>query len=83
MDRPLLFITNFNRYKPSIQRIIRNRWSAIYDDKYLFPLFLNSPFTVYRNHKALRTILSYKRRQFNSTRNQPNLQKIMQCLLDP
>ena len=75
MDRPLPIITNFNRYKPSIQRIIRNRWSAIYDDKYLFPLFPNSPFTVYKNHKSLRAILSYKRRQFNSIPIQPNLQK--------
>lgn len=75
LERSLPFTTKFNRYNHSLQRILRNRWSAIYNDKHLFPLFPNSPFTVYKNHKTLKTILSYKRRQFNSTPKLPNLQR--------
>ena len=75
MERPLPFTTKFNIYKPSLQKIIRNRWNAIYDNKHLFPLFPNSPFMAYKNHKTLKAILSYKRRLFNSTPNQSNLQQ--------
>ena len=75
IERPLPFVTKFNRYRPSPQRILKNRWNAIYDDKHLFPLFPNSPFTVYKNHKALKAILSYKRRRFNGSPRHPNLQQ--------
>ena len=74
MERPLQFTTKFNRYKPSLQRILRNRWSAIYNDKHLFPLFPNSPFVAYKNHKTLKAMFSYERRQFDSTPKQLNLQ---------
>ena len=51
IERPLPFHTKYNTYRPSPNRVIRNRWNALYNDKHLFPIFPNNPFTVYKNTK--------------------------------
>ena len=74
IERPLPFITYFGRYKPSLTRIISKRWRNIYNDHHFYPLYPNDPFTVYKNHKNLKALLSSKRRDFKGNPEQENLQ---------
>ena len=70
ISRPLPFSTKFRKFKPSLNSILRKRWSSIYNDKYLYPLYPNTPFTVHTSHKTLRAILSSKRKEFGGTPTQ-------------
>ena len=65
-ERPLPFKTMYAKYKPSLNSIFRRRWELIYNDNHLYNLLPNPPNTVYRNRKALKPILSAKRRNFKT-----------------
>ena len=73
MDRALPFVTPYGRYKPSINRIFDKRWLSIYDDQKFYGLLPNKPFTVFKDDKALKSLLSAKRRQFDTKRYLLNL----------
>ena len=73
MERPLPFITQFVQYKPSLNRIFRTRWQYTYNDPTLYTLLPNAPFTVFRSKRAVGSLLSAKRRRFETERYVPNL----------
>ena len=62
MERALPFVTPYSRHKQVLNRIFRKRWRSIYDDHKFYTLLPNMPFTVFKNHKALKSLLSAKRR---------------------
>ena len=73
IGRFLPFSTKYKVYKPSLNKILRNKWQNLHNDGHLFSIFPNPPFSAFRNHKTLKAILSYKRRQFNATPKQLTL----------
>ena len=60
----LPFKTLYTKYNHSLNSIFRRRWELTYNDRYLFNLFPNPPSTIHKNRKALKAILSAKRRKF-------------------
>ena len=74
IDKPLPFITKYRKYNFPLNSLLRKCWSSIYNDKHLYPLYPTNPFTVYTNHKSLRSTLSHKRRVFGGNPDQENLQ---------
>ena len=63
-DRLLPFSTTYTKYMTPPNKIFRRRWGITYSDKNLFTLLPNPPMTVYKNRKALKALLSAKRRKF-------------------
>ena len=73
-ERMLPFVTTYAKYRPPVNSVLRARWSGIYDDHKFYSLLPNTPFTVFRNNKALKSLLSAKRRHFVSKKYLPNLE---------
>ena len=72
-ERMLPFVTKYTQYRPPLNSVLRRRWSGIYDDHKFYSLLPNTPFTVFKNNKALKSLLSAKRRQFVSRKFLPDL----------
>ena len=70
MERPLPFVTQFVECSPSLNRIFHKRWDILFSDPKFYSLLPNSPFTAFKNKKTLKSILSCKRRTFNTDTSQ-------------
>ena len=66
MERPVSFVTTFEKYDPPLNRILRTRWKSIYKEHKFYSLLPNAPFTVYRNKRSLGSLMSSKRRKFDT-----------------
>ena len=73
MDRPLPFITEYMPYRPSLGAILRKRWQCVYNDPKFYSLLPNAPFAVFRSNKTISSLLSAKRRRFETERYIPDL----------
>ena len=73
MERPLPLVMEFTQYNPPLNKILCRRWGSIYNDQKFYSLLPNTPFTVFRNRRPLRSLLSAKRRYFDTKRYLPNL----------
>ena len=73
IDRCLPFVTTYARYKPSLHDTFRKRWRNLYEDTAFYSLLPNALFTVYRNRKTLKSLLSAKRRNIDIQLYHPNL----------
>ena len=75
VERALPFVTPYSRHKYVLNKTVRKRWRSIYmyDDQRFYTLLLNIPFTVFKNHKALKSLLSAKRRRLETRRYMPDL----------
>ena len=73
IERPLPFRTDFAQYRPSLNKIFRKQWQCMYNDPKFYSLLPNAPFTVFKSRKAMKSLLSAKRRQFGTERYVPNL----------
>ena len=76
IERPLPFVTTYARYTctPTLNKVLQTRWSKIYDDYRFCSLLPNAPFPIYKNVKALKSLLSAKRRRFETYRFLPDLE---------
>ena len=64
MERLLPFVTKCTPYTPSLKRILPKRWQYVYKDPKFYSLLQNSPFTVFKGRRAIKSLLSAKRRCF-------------------
>ena len=74
IERPLPFITTYTKYDPPLNKIFKKRWQNIYEEQSFYSLLPNTPFMVFRNKKTLKSLLTAKRRRFETPRYHPNLQ---------
>ena len=74
MERPVLFVTTFEKYDPPLSKIFRTRWRNIYDEHKFYNLLPNAPSTAYKNKTSLGSFLSSKRRKFDTLCYIPDLQ---------
>ena len=70
MERPLPFVTQFVECSPSLNGIFHKRWDILFSDPKFYSLLPNSPFTAFKNKKTLKSILSCKRRTFDTDTSQ-------------
>lgn len=73
MERPLPFITEYTPYRPSLNVIFRKRWQYVYKDPKFYSLLPNNPFTVFKGRRAIKSLLSAKRRRFMCDGQAPEL----------
>ena len=64
----------YDRYVPSLDKIFHKRWINLYEDYIFYSLFPNTPFTVHKNRKAIKSLVSAKRRRFDTKWYCPSLQ---------
>ena len=71
----LSFKTMYNKCNHLLNSIFWKCWELLYDDRYmhLFNLFPNPPSNIYKNTKAMKAILSAKRRKFADKGRQETL----------
>ena len=72
MERPIPFVTTVEEYDQSLNKILRTRWENIYGEYKFYSLLPNAPFAVYRNKRSLGSLMSAKRRKFNTQRYMPD-----------
>ena len=58
IDRPLLFATKLAIFNSPLNKMFKKRWNMVHNDKILYSLLPNHPFTAYNNHKTLKAIFS-------------------------
>ena len=67
IDRPLPLVTQYMEYRPTLNKILYKRWRNIYEEQQFYTLLPNMPFTAFKTRKILKSLLSAKRRKFETT----------------
>ena len=71
--RPTPLCIQFLKCRPTVRKILTNRWKTFYNDFRLLTLFPDSPAPAFTSRHKLKSILSKKRCRFNYVPSNPNL----------
>ena len=72
-ERPTPLCIEFAKCRPTVQKILTNRWKIMHNDFRLLTLFPYSPAPVFTSRPKLKSILSKKRWKYNIPPSDPNL----------